>query len=355
MYTFLDLPIEIQSLIITEALFTPRPAPRCPSTRDRVSQDLKYTPTAGSKIRHEERSTNAYTLSTDLSLLLTCRQIHSVTKATLLRPRPISYTLDLAILHSQDIYATWLCVPKLTNRVDSLNISIRTFGRIGNEKVHLPKDLGLTTDNPIENFETLFTWFEWNPYRESWSIYGLLPRLLWAGPLIGTDTPEDVRSAWAAPTYKDRKLGVQALSLDFSSPSRVLGLSDDAQLVPVLDLEFPPEEVRYEHWWLWVHGRRLPGFERAAGADLDLGMYKPRPEWLARRLRDEIANFLQFPDGKVGYAVLLLVRVGMVRILVDGKVFWEADIGVAMKEAIETCKDKRFWEYIARVRERNLC
>jgi hypothetical protein len=109
MTCLLDLPVEILTLIISEVLFTPRAAPECPSTTDRVAVDLLYKPYA-TRVHHEQRNTNITTLTTESTLLLTCREIHDVTKALLNRPHPISYHLDLAILNGAaqvtDIIAT---------------------------------------------------------------------------------------------------------------------------------------------------------------------------------------------------------------------------------------------------------
>ncbi|KAL3483593.1 hypothetical protein BJX62DRAFT_244746 [Aspergillus germanicus] len=365
----LDLPVEILTLIISEVLFTPRAAPRYPSTTGRVAVDLLYKPTK-TIVHHEKRSTDISSLSTNSALLLTCRQLHDITKALLILPHPIIYHLDLAILNDAeqvtDIIATWLCLPTLTNRVDELHISVRSFGRITTE--NLPVKIDTCDDDLVEIYNDVFSWYEYNPFLEAWSIYSLFSRIVWYGPVFGVNGCDLERSrsqsAWAVPTRADRVLGVQRLTIDFSSPPS----SSSSEHGLEVELEYPPAVVSYEWWWLRVHGK-LP----TAGAtpttrlhphatthpdsmswETDLSKYKPRPEWLCRRLRDEIQSFLKFARGKEGYAAVLCARFETVRILVEGRMYWE----VELDRVLENLREKRtedifFWEALVGARDRN--
>ncbi|KAL3454209.1 hypothetical protein BJX65DRAFT_263000 [Aspergillus insuetus] len=355
MSCLLDLPVEILTLIISEVLFTPRAAPECPLTTDRVAVHLLYKPTK-TRVHHEQRGIDITTLSTKSVLLLTCRQLHDVTKALVALPHSITYHLDLAILNGADqvtdIIATWLCLPKLTNCIEELYISVRSFAEIRPE--YLPLKIHTYDDDLVEIYNNVFSWYEYNPTYEAWSIYSLMPRILRFGPLFGVHEPEvsGSRSAWAVPSEIDRKLGVQRLTVDFSSAGKeslLSFLSSSSSETAQSELTFPPADVSYEWWWLWVHGKMptpsrtpTPSPREACGCgsrpfgplvapdvdvDLDLSNYKPRPEWLARRLRDEIQTFLRFARGKEGYATLLGQRFGTVRILVEGRLYWEVDIG----------------------------
>jgi hypothetical protein len=377
----LDLPIEILTLIISEVLFTPRTAPECPSTAGRVAVDLRYKPTK-TRVHHEQRSTDITTLATESALLLTCRQLHDVIKALLALTHPITYHLDLAILNAPnsvtDIIATWLCLPKLTNRIEELHISVRSFGRIATE--NHPLQTTTYGDDLVEVYDQVFTWYEYNRTYEAWSIYSLFTRILRFGPLFGVQEPEGSgpQSAWAVPSEIDRKLGVQILTVNFSSAGKeLLLLSSSSSLSGAAESEltFPPADVSYEWWWLWVHGKMPTSPSRAAtpthreafgseppgtlrqneDRNLDLSNYKPRPEWLARRLRDEIQTFLLFPRGKEGYATMLCQRFGTVRLLVEGRRYWEVDLENVLGIVRERWSERiDFWNFLGEIRGRNL-
>jgi hypothetical protein len=86
-----------------------------------------------------------------------------------------------------------------------------------------------------------FSWYEYKPTYEPWSIYSLFPRILRFGPLFGVHEPEAIalgsrKSAWAVPSEIDRRLGVQTLTVDFLLEEKASCLSSSSSEAPELEL-----------------------------------------------------------------------------------------------------------------------
>ncbi|CAL5874015.1 uncharacterized protein PFLUO_LOCUS8301 [Penicillium psychrofluorescens] len=296
MSSFLSLPLEIRVSIIEQVLCGCRTPPTYPSKSDRIDfQDIVYKAwLSRTKIYHEQRSTHCP--SNCLPLLLTNRQIHGETQSALSRKNSkLPYVLDISILNDYDLFPTWLSVPHLTNRVHALHVDVRLFGSIIPSKI-AKRLLG---DGGRLGFH--------------WSFYALLERFLRYGPVdekkekrnpgLGesevSDPDELPLFARRNPTFEDRDMVVEILTLDFQSAEPVL--------------PFPPDNIGYNEWQGQHCAHRL-NFDQIDGP-CQLEKYRTRPEWPAKYILSEILALLDMSYYTASYGNILYERIGTIRIL----------------------------------------
>ncbi|KAL4780107.1 hypothetical protein BJX76DRAFT_61102 [Aspergillus varians] len=313
MPSFLDLPAELHGLIIAEVLFGVCPPPAEPARTNRtIFQDLNFKAWGRRRIYQEQRSTHSP--SNGFALLLTSRLISAETQAILQRPGSIQYHLDISMLNEVELFATWLGVPQITTRVSTVYASVRLFGHI----ISYAAARSQSGDGGHLGFH--------------WSFYALLERLLAYGPVdekVGREKP----NSWTNPTYTDREVTIDTVVLDFSSAER--------------ELSFPPSEVDYQWWW-----RQHCAMIRPSADGVDLPEYKGRPDWVARRLTDELRGLLALTNHTASYGAILYERIGTIRVLVDGEVYRELDLNEELAELGEMGKERSVRELQAIREER---
>ncbi|KAL3476004.1 hypothetical protein BJX99DRAFT_270814 [Aspergillus californicus] len=291
MFPFLQLPPEIRTIIISQVISSSCPAPEYPSKENRSTYNDIHYMAWRARPYHEIRSTHSP--SNSLALLLTSKQVRDDTNAILTLQRSTNYHLDISVENDNDVFPTWLCVPRLTTRIDKLHVDVRLFGTVIEPRIGRRQggDGGHT--------------------RYEWDFLALLERFLRYGPVgqkKGADGQAIIVRDGTGPIV-DRGIKVDTLVLDFSSGEDKLQRG-----------EFPPEEISYRdwHWYRMGHGMRKH--------DLKLEEYKTRPEWLAELLANEIHGILHFGRDREGFAKLVYSRLRVVRMLVDGELFRQFNI-----------------------------
>ena len=303
MPSLLDLPREVRDLIIEDVLSAhvyrmPPVAPSKSNREDFIDFDHRAWLHRRGAIYHDQHDTHISTLNSQVSLLLTNRQISAETQSMInsLRSRP--YILDLSVQNEVDLYPTWLQVPLVTNCVSTLYVNVRLFGHILSQKdaSHFSGNGGLPGLH--------------------WSFYGLLERFLQYGPAgKKPHGPKmifhgNIRNVSEGNEPEDRNMTVQTLILNFESAES--------------ELPFPPRNIDY-NWW---EGRRtyFAWYTEDSSERIPREKYTTRPEWLATFLATEIGGLLSMGYHTAEYGMILYESIGAIRILVDGKLTYEFDI-----------------------------
>lgn len=296
MLSLLTIPAELRALVITQALYNRETPPSTPSETDRTDfQDIDYRAWRScTSIYHEQRGQHCP--SNALPLLLTNRQLSAETQALIDIERQksnLQYHLDISVLNDYHLFVTWLSVPWISNRLDSLAVDIRIFGHILSQGTAR----SLSGDGGRLGFH--------------WSFYAILERFLRYGPVDEKkmETPEDSTRYRRNPTFEDRDLTVKELTLYIDS-------AEDT-------LSFPPDSIDYPRWNARQHGS--PRFRSSDNTD-KLVKYRTRPEWLAKYLLAEIRGLLYMGYHTAEYGRILYERIGTLRIVVGGEDFGNADI-----------------------------
>ncbi|KAJ5156451.1 hypothetical protein N7492_009254 [Penicillium capsulatum] len=299
MVSFLTLPAELRALVIYQVLCSENNPPSRPFENGRIDfQDIDYRAwRSRAKILNENR--NQHCPSNVASLLRTNRQLSAETQAILDIERQKSklrYALDISVLHDYTLFVTWLSVPWISNRVDSLVANIRLFGHI------LPQEIAktLSGDGGRLGFH--------------WSFYAVLERFLRYGPVDGkkTQTKGDSKKSFYRrnPTFEDRDMTVKELTLNIDS-------AEDS-------LEFPPDEIDYRRWSTRHHG--IERFRHPQAASDELIKYRTRPEWLAKYLLGEIRGLLYMGYHTASYGKILYESIGTLRVVAGGEEIATVDL-----------------------------
>lgn len=297
MHSLLNIPAELRALVITQALYSQRTPPSTPSEIGRIDfQDIDYRAwRSRTSIYHEQRGQHCP--SNALPLLLTNRQISAETQAILDIERQKSnlrYRLDISVLNDFDLFVTWLSVPWISNRLDSLVVDIRLFGHILSKSTAKT----LSGDGGRLGFH--------------WSFYAVLERFLRYGPVDEKKmkTLKDPKKYRRNPTFEDRDMTVKQLTLHIDS-------AEDT-------LPFPPDDIDYSQWSTRQHG--IDRFRNPSATTDKLIKYRTRPEWLAKYLLGQIGGLLCMSYHTAAYGKILYERIGALRVVVDGEDFGRADI-----------------------------
>lgn len=217
-----------------------------------------------------------------LPLLLVNRQLCMETKAALQRlPEGHSYLLDVMLVDEAELWPTWLSVPVLVDRVDSVLAKFRIFGNLQDD-YHSVIDPG-----------------DASPPQLVWCFYSLLERFLRRGP-VGQ---RRMRST-------DRNITIKTLTLDFLSPS-------DSTMVLQSTNEYRQ----------WLKSRsKLRGLWKQPDGNTSVIQTEMDPEWLVDFVLEYLCSLLRMGYHTALYGKILYERVGVIRACVDGKLEGEYNL-----------------------------
>jgi hypothetical protein len=206
--------------------------------------------------------------------LLVNKQLYRETMAAINRlPTKHSYNLDVMILNDEVLWPTWLSVPAVTNEVEKVRVTFRSFG----------------TENAIKGRPRGFIRGCGGPEEITWAFYDLLTRFIlgipggWRTYLVDKFLKHDV--------------SIKLLELDICSPD-----------VPA-NLIAPP--VQYDEL------QRL-----RAGDGVE---YLMSPSFLAKFLELHLRALLE--SYTANYGRLLNERIGTIKVRLDGELRKEWNIG----------------------------
>lgn len=181
-------------------------------------------------------------------------------------PGPRSYHLDVMIVNGDQLWATWLYVPALTTRVEELTATFR--------------DLGPSAPKYGRGFRN----GDGGPAYMVWRLHHLLERVLQAGPTGRQDEKRDSR------------VSVENLVLDVRTPD-----VPAERIAPVEKSGFGP----------------LRKLTRERGVEVVM-----HPMFVLNFLRRTVNYGLSYRS----YGEMLWMRVGSVRLMLDGEVVEEWDL-----------------------------
>lgn len=289
MASFLSLPTEIRTIILECAVNSPQAPPRDPWTGEeqrKPCRGVDYDSWAFG-LKHTLYPPTPRLLP-PASYQLVNRQLHDETRELLRRTTRPRYDLDVMVIHDWDFWPTWTNVPTWRTHANNVNVTFRLFGHCA-----LPAWLrSITGDGGSPGIE--------------WCFYALLERFVALGPIN------------QLPTNPDSSTTQRKSEGRFFTHTLILNVESSA------DNKYPisPPEVTYSDYREYNRASR-----HRMSASVDLSTYAMRPEWFARNLCNEIAYALD-----MSYHTLYLVggilyeHIGMIRVLVEGKMFQEFDL-----------------------------
>ncbi|MCJ1431505.1 hypothetical protein MMC27_000858 [Xylographa pallens] len=303
MPSLLDIPPELRFQIIGLVLCNSRTPPQDPATasHNRIQlHDIEYA-SWNHGPEHTLYEMNGCTPNS-LSLLLTNRQLWAETQSALQAfSAKQSYSLDVMLVNEQELWPTWVSVPALWTRLDSVIASFRicnTKDSQGRSQVVL----GNGGPSPIV-----------------WCFYSLMERFLTYGPVgqrrLGC---------------QDRNITVKSITLDIvSSPD-----------VKAAMTEWGPN---YSDWY-------LNPITNVEGADWALSIIM-QTEWFVEYLHEFITPLLRMSYHTARYAMILYERIGTIRLCADGELMKEYDLG-KMLAALQRNDAAKTFGNIARQEDR---
>jgi hypothetical protein len=261
MNTFLGLPQELRDKVLTLAIEAPVSPPQPPAPNaDHQSAIDQYTSFRG---RIDAMPT-----------LLVNRQLYRETMAAIDRlPTKHSYDLDVMIVNDEELWPTWLSVPAITNNVEKVRVTFRSFG----------------TAKAIKGGARGFIQGCGGPPVITWAFYDLLTRFILGIP-GGWKT-------YRADKFLKHDVSIKLLELDVHSPD-----------VPA-NLIAPP--VRYDE---------LQCLRSGDGVE-----YLMNPSFLATYLEIHLRALLKSFTAE--YGRLLYERIGTINVCLDGELRKEWNIG----------------------------
>ncbi|KZV80200.1 hypothetical protein EXIGLDRAFT_733449 [Exidia glandulosa HHB12029] len=277
----LDIPSEIRDFILELCLLARRAAPVDIASAERTRLPARYNSSKNFKAwgygQNNVRYENTSYTSNATALLLVNRQLCTETQDAIARLRATgryAYALDIMLVKESEVWATWLCVPSVTNltstTVDCIDVSMRTFGT------------GEGSEMKTRSYvHSAFTPGDGSPPPIVWCFYFLIEHFLRVGPFPKVQDAED------------RRLGIRKLVLDFHTPK---------------EGPFPPAGVRM-HQWVRERRYRNEGPLRNTVLPAD---------WLADFLHNDLYGLLCMNYHTAAYGGILHERIGEIELLVDG-------------------------------------
>ncbi|KAF8453433.1 hypothetical protein BGX38DRAFT_1051185, partial [Terfezia claveryi] len=226
------------------------------------------------------------------ALLLTSRQLYIETKDILSRSASANtYLLDVIFANERALCPTWLCIPRLTTRVDTVRSNFRIIG--GWEFEDGGGASAVQTGGPPNIL---------------WAFYALLERFLRCGPVGALKIERD-----RFDHDLDRGIIVKTLELNFLSPE------DESLLAP----EGPPLDWFRERWMANLNPQSV--FSPVIKGQM-------RPEWLLRFVSGGIFYLLISRSQAFQYAAWLYTRIGTIKLLLNGLFVEELHLGVILPD-----------------------
>lgn len=227
------------------------------------------------------------TIPSSHGLLLVNKHLHKQTTQALSRlfPHGLDYKLDVLFLNESILHPTWLSVPARRNQINTINVTIRTFGRNTN-----------TSRNAFRGGDGSGPGFVW-------MFYWLLQHFLACG--VSTVDVEASR--------RKAERWVEQIKLDLVS----------------LEPQLTPEDTEEAQSKWWRHQRRLSRGNSSTDAAL-IAAGKParmHPRWLAEYLSRMIGGLAGMSYHMAAYGGLLHERVGKITVCSHGEVVREVGFG----------------------------
>ncbi|KAL2375435.1 hypothetical protein BDBG_07441 [Blastomyces gilchristii SLH14081] len=345
----LRIPLELREEIIQYVLYSLRPSPDGPSyPHNRVRLfDVGFDSLLSllsHRLRHEKPV--EWTIPAGQALLLVNRQIAAETRAILAR-YPLTYQLDIMMIQERYLWPTWLSVPVLSNRIDELKITFRTFGSAVSPRNHQHMfsssptgmfDYRLYTNDPPRLVLCLLSVIERillrgvpfpSPARlsntsQEWDVNTIESLLIVEDDILPEEDSEELRECIQARTtlaqrIRDREVIIGTLVLDIQSPTAWHGQTT------------PEPEVGFAEWKSYSYHFAYQAFSPFAFVDssessLVTDIPVARSGWLASMISSEITALLRMKYQSIFCNDLIFERIGRIQVKVDGVLFAELNL-----------------------------
>ncbi|OJD28556.1 hypothetical protein ACJ73_00046 [Blastomyces percursus] len=375
----LRIPLELREEIIKYVLYSPRPSPDGPSyPHNRVRLfDVGFDSLLSllsHRLGHEKPV--EWTIPAGQALLLVNRQIAAETRAILTR-YPLTYQLDIMMVQERYLWPTWLSVPVLSNRIEELKVTFRTFGSALSPRQHQH----MFSSSPTGMFD--YRLYTNDPPRLVLCFLSVIERIFLRGvPFPSPARLSNTSQGWDANTI-DSLLIVEdeilpgedseALMECIRARRALTQMIPDKEVIIgtlVLDIQSPtawqgqrtPEpEVGFAEWKSYSYHFSYQALSPLASADFSEGSLitdipVARPEWLASMISSEITALLSMNYQSIFCNDIIFERIGRIQVKVDGMVFTELNLdemlanlqftgGWFPRDAEVDSVDKRRWQF----------
>ena len=295
MTSLLSLPRELVDNIIEIVLLSSRPPPEDPDAARAQGQRFPVKDFECRSWHHEDvlYGTSPHEMSSEsLPLLLVNQQIHRQTKKAIdriVKAKRLDYHLDVMFVDGYQLWPTFLCVPALTTRVNSIHTDIRIFV--------MPRDKSQEAYFALRGGSG-------GPPGIVWAFYALLERFLQRGASYaspGADLDEENRNRLKKKHLVNKDVTIDTLTINFSTP-------EDPSCVKSV-----PELYRHPS---------LAGTGEGTAVS---------PKYLANFVAGFVRSLLVMGYHSAQFGAILHERIGRIVILVDGKLEREFNLGAELQ------------------------
>ena len=314
MPSLLTLPEELRDRIIEDVLLHQRAAPAY-----RILDERKRTRAAVDSghvcawryglqnVRFEQGGT----ASNATGLLLTDRHIYRQTKDAIARlfPEGANYRLDVMFINEQELWPTWLFVPFVSRKVDTVDVTIRVVGT-----------------NSGDN-RSAFTIGDGSPPQMVWCFYFLLEHFLEYGLSI-------------APSAKDSSQRNCSTGVSIKNVNINFTFGDNSRLFP------EDTEENRRKWWSrqrQLQSQTLFDINEEELREAQQSPTRMHPRWLATFVAKELWGILGMGYHTAAYGAIVHERVGRIRITCEDDVIREVDLGHFLSLMLESPEGSSEW------------
>lgn len=297
----LTIPRELRDAILSHLVHTAidLPAPTAPyddSTRTELRDWDTRSWLKGRRVKYIGGGSRLDHIPT----LIVNRQLRTETLEIIEKlPNKHSYIMDMMFIDESSIWATWLSVPLITNRVDEVYVNFRNVGIA-------TKEFNEEYQHDLNSGTSLLRGGCGGPPYLTWCLYDLLERFLRYGP-VGPRVTKD-----------DKKVSIQKLIINVKTPD----------LPPELEA---PRRVQGSYWRL--HEMRV----------VDGKYYHHSADYWAHYVASELRTLLGMSDHTGQFGKILYERIGKIEVRLDGKFAVEEDEPYSKSIDIAERFDKLEW------------
>jgi hypothetical protein len=214
----------------------------------------------------------------------------------------MKYKLDVMFVNEQQLWPTWLQVPRFSKQVDTVDVTVRIFGRNASRGT------------------SAFICGDGSPPQIAWVFYWLLEHFLDFGVANAAGFEE------GQPHRSEIEVSVKNIVLNF--------VSGESDVVPANteDLE--------AKWWARQRLRWFERFEEPQSqsdeALLSDGQpLRMHPKWLAQFVGRDIASLPRMGYHNAAYGAIVHERIGCVKVYSEGELVNEVNPGAILAAMVE--------------------
>ncbi|KAH7100422.1 hypothetical protein BKA62DRAFT_706244 [Auriculariales sp. MPI-PUGE-AT-0066] len=311
---FTHLPTELLHTILVNVILSESPAPKSIEEARATRRDLPVWKDVEAITVLTERKVP---LPNSIGVLSTCRTLSDATRSVisfLESTNRIVFKMDVLVIGERELWPTWTCVPAIVTCVNRLEMSVRVadcykeyilFGHyFFDAEPYVPQGSLCPSDSRNGT----------PPLMQA--FYYLANALIRRGTSLDLDNVPQTHVPWPS----DYPLAHRSLRRDRGIYVQTMEVGTSA----LESIELAPEDTLED----WLEARPSDSLLAADDAPIDdrtqrLRDLAIRPEWLARFIAMDVDSTLKDP----AHGSLLYERLGTMRILVEGRLCTQIDVG----------------------------